>query len=528
MIPTAQSGAYKIAYSTTDFRGVPNPKANPGTLPEHIIPLSQLTAQLAAQRQELEALIGSSGSSNLSAETAARIAADAAMEADLVERINQLALEGVRQKVAVGARVTALPTDLTIPGFVPGSSEVAGRLFVDSLGTDAGLYIAVGGTLTRDPAFMAAGDFQPGLMVWVDSDNTFWLLEDAATGTGNNVSTNFQPFGRMQDLMAAAGSAIAFDGNRITWSYDSVFLNVVGGQATLSEAFKTRISAVETSALTSSGSIVALQSTDASQSSSIAALVTENNLQGLAITSNASDVALLSARTSSVESDLLGKAASSDITALSARTSSVESDLLGKAASSDITALSARTSSVESDLLGKAASSDITALSARTSSVETNLLGKAASADVSSLTNRVSTNESGIASKADASTVLDLSTRTSSVEAALGSKASLSDLLTVAVSKPLTGGIASIQDGHTHTVFTVTFPVAGYTWINSQLSAAPKSIILNELVTHPGNSCVITFVTGLGAGGVMMPIDDGSVTANFLKTIPFSTAFPNF
>lgn len=506
-MPVAQIGPRAVAYNGSDRSNVPPTLARRGIAPNHVIVLEQLTEV----RSELITLInGIEPGGDVSGETAARIAADLALEQSLTAQINNIALQGIRQKIAVGARVSELPVDLnSVPGFTPGATSPSGRLFVDSGDANSGIYQAVGGVLTRDPAFMTAADFQPGLMIWVDGNtavdaNSFWVLEDAATGAGDNVTANFEPFGRMQDLLAASGGALSIVGDTITWNYDAAFLAVVNGNATLSDIFKARIDAIESDANQAVADIAEIKVVNNQQASAIAGLVTENNQQGISI-------AALSDRTSTVEGTVATHA--TNIANISARTSTVEGTVATKADTTIVAALSARTTVVESGVSTNTA--DISLLSARTSTVESALPGKADVTTVNTLSARTSTVESALPTKADTSVVTALSARTSTVESVIAA------ITTVRV---LTGGVAELftePDGTkwTKTSFTATFPAGSkYRLLATTLVAAPKTTLSEHAQpSYPGNTCIIPFFTPVGVGNALMPIDNDTIEALFVN-----------
>lgn len=491
VIPVANRGPRKVAYSSFDLKSVPNVSASPGIQPEHLVVVSQLNDLEALLRAQIAAI---SAGDEVALERAQRIAAVAALRSELETHVNNLILQGIHQKIAVGARVTSLPTDIvSIPGFLPGADSPAGRLLVDSDNSTSGIYIAVGGSLTRDPAFMAADDFNPGLMIWVDSNdavdrNTFWVLEDSPSVAGGGISASFEPFGRMQDIIAALGSAIAFNGNQVTWNFDADYLAVINGNATLSAAFRARIDSIQDTSTQAANGVITLQGVTETLTSRVNTLLQQNQDQELAIQSHEASIATLSAQAITTNSNV--------------------SNLAGRA-----TQLESSTAS----------------LGLRTTSLEVALPSKASIETVEAIATRVTNTESAVATKASVATVTAVSNRVDGVESELVAKASKADVYRIGVHKLLDGGVASrYEDGgqvRTQTKFTVTFPEPGYTYLTSVVADSSKAVIESPLVAHPGNTCTIYAYTDLTPEGQLNPVEDNKIISVFIKTRSWVEAF---
>jgi len=494
VIPVANRGPRKVAYSSFDFKSVPNVSASPGIQSDHLVVVSQLNDLEALLRAQIA---GINLGDEVALERAQRIAAVAALRSDLESHVNNLILQGIHQKIAVGARVANLPTDIgSIPGFLPGADSPAGRLLVDSDSSASGIYIAIGGALTRDPAFMTADDFQPGLMIWVDSNdaidrNTFWVLEDSPSVAGGGISASFEPFGRMQDLIAALGSAIAFNGNQVTWNFDADYLAVINGNATLSAAFRTRIDSIQNVSAQAASDVVTLQGTTATLTSRVASLLQQNADQELAIQGNATNITALTAGLVTTDTNL---------GLVSGRTTVLETTTANQGL--QITSLA-------------------TAMPTK-ANVET----------VDAIATRVTDTESALTTKASTATVSAIDTRVTGVESGLIAKADKAEIYRIGVSKLLSGGVASRWEGDgqikTLTTFTVNFPEPGYRYLSSVVADSSKAIIESPIVTHPGNDCVIYAYTDLGANDQLDPIEDNKIMAIFIKTRSWEEAFPSF
>ena len=281
-----------------------------------------------------------------------------------------------------------------------------------------------------------------GALIFVDGGekaDTFWVISDPTIVSANDVVIpSLIPFGAVTELQTDPNGFLSIAANQLNAALDGDYFVVVNGALTMTPAFITRVTNLE-SGLSAAQTNISTLNTVLSQE--IAARITADEAMTIALESKASASALAAESTARTAADAAlqtavdSKASQADLaTEVAARIAGDQSLANGLAA--EVNERTAADAALQTAVDSKASQSDLTAeITARTAAdaaLQTAVDSKASQADL--------TAETTARTDADAQLALDIAARTTALQvySAISNFAAYSHPI-----KTLTGGIFS-------------------------------------------------------------------------------------